>query len=119
MSRVKTIFLAVLVLSSLGFLSPSLFTSGVFCWSAQPVPALPKVASHTLAGAAEIDIPTTTAAHYILEIYGELAPRSEGFFTVNDNAVVPPRSVIVVPLLFTMIFAPKVSRYISISVLNI
>jgi len=119
MSTLKTIFLAALVSSSLGFLSPSFFTNGAIDRSAQPVTALPKAASHDVAGAAEIDIPATPAAHFILEMYGEVPPRSEGFLTTSENAGVPPRSVIVVPHLFTVIFAPKVSRYISKSVLNI
>lgn len=119
MSTLKTIFSAALVFSSLVFLSPNLFTNGAIDWSARPVTALPKAASHDVAGNAAIEIPATTAAHFILEIYGELPPRSESFLTASENAGVPARSVIVVPHLFTVIFAPKVSRYISKSVLNI
>ena len=51
MSRVKTILLAALVLLSLEFPAPSLFTNGVFYWGAQPIPALLKAASHDDAGA--------------------------------------------------------------------
>jgi hypothetical protein len=121
MSRVKTILLAALVLLSLAFLSPSLFTSGAIDRSAQPIPAVLKATSHDNAGAAKakINIPATTAAQFILEMYGELPPRSEGFLTTSENAGVARPSVIVVPHVFLGILAPKVSRYISKSVLNI
>ena len=119
MSRVKTILLAALVLLSLEFLAPSFFTNRVFYRSAQPIPAQLQAASRDDAGAARIDIPATTAAQFALEMYGELTPRSAGFFTAKENPGVPPRRVIVVRQLFTMIFAPKVSRHISKSVLNI
>lgn len=121
MSRVKTILLASLVLLSLEFLSPSLFTNGVFYRSAKPIPAVLKASSHDNAGAAKAKInnPATTAADLLLEIYGELTPRWESVLASNEKAGVAPRSVIVVPHEFSVIFAPKVSRYISISVLNI
>jgi hypothetical protein len=119
MSCVKTILLAALVLLSLEFLSPSLFTNRIFARTAQPIPPLLKAASHDDGSAAKIDFPATTAARFVLEMYGELTPRSGVFLTAKENAGVSPRSVIVVPHFFTMIFAPKVSRHISKSVLNI
>jgi hypothetical protein len=121
MSRMKTILLAVLGLLSLEFFSPSLFTNGVFYRSAQPIPAALKATSHDNAGAAKakLNIPATTAADLVLETFGELTPRSEIVLIANENAGVATRSVIVVPHVFRVIFAPKVSRYISKSVLNI
>jgi hypothetical protein len=119
MSRVKTILLAALVLLSLEFLSPSPFTNRVFYRSAQPIPVKLTPISHNVAGAAKIDIPATTAADLVLEMYGELTPRSGSVLVSNENAGVARRSVIVVPHVFIVILAPKVSRYISKSVLNI
>jgi hypothetical protein len=119
MSRVKTIFLVALVLLSLEFLSPSLFTNGVFYRSAQPIPVPLKPVSHDDANAAKIGIPATTAADLVLEIYGELTPRSESVLASNENTGVARPSDFVVPHVITVIFAPKVSRYISKSVLNI
>jgi hypothetical protein len=119
MSRVKTILLAALVLLSLEFLSPSLFTNGVFSRTAPAIPALLKAASHDHASAAKIDFPATKAAHFVLEMDGELTPRSGGFLTAKETAGVSPRIVIVVRHFSTMIFAPNVSRCISKSVLNI
>lgn len=111
--------MATLVLLSVEFLSLSLFTNEIFARTAQPISPLLKTASHDDASAAKIDFPVTTAARFVLEMYAELTPRSEGFLTAKVNAGVAPRSVIVVRYFFTMIFAPKVSRYIAKSVLNI
>jgi len=119
MSCVKTILLAALVLLSVEFLSLSLFANGIFARTAQPISPLLRTAPHDDASAAQIDFPATTAVRFVLEMYGELTPRSGDFLTAKENAGVSPRNVIVVPYLFTMIFAPKVSRYISKSVLNI
>ena len=119
MSFVKTILLAALVLLSLESLSLSLFTKGVLSRTARPIPPLLNAAPHDDASAGEIDFPATTAAHFDLQISGELTPRSGGFLTAKETAGVLPRRVIVVPHFSTMIFTPKVSRYISKSVLNI
>jgi hypothetical protein len=113
----KTILLAALALLSLESLSLSLFTKGVFSQTARPFAPLLNTASHDHAGAGKIDFPATTAAHFDLQIFGELMPRPAGFLTAKEN--VSPRSVIVVRHFPTMIFAPKVPRYISKSVLNI
>lgn len=121
MSRVKTVLLAALVLLSLEFLSPSPFTNRVYYRSAQPISVKLTPISHNVAGAAKakINIPAITAADLVLEIYGELTPRSESALASNEKAGIAARSVIVVPHVFRVIFAPKVSRYISKSVLNI
>ena len=115
---VKTILLAALALFSLGSLSLSFFTNEVFSRTARPI-ALLNTASDDDARAGKIDFPATTAAHFDLQISGELMPRPGGFLTAKESAGVSPRSVIVVRDFSTMIFAPKVSRYISKSVLNI
>jgi hypothetical protein len=116
---VKTILLAALALLSLESVSPSLFTQGVFSRTARPIPPLLNTASSDDARAGKIDFPATTAAHFDLQISGELMPGPGGFLTAKENADVSPRGVLVVRHFSTMIFAPKVPRYISKSVLNI
>jgi hypothetical protein len=119
MSRAKKILLAALVLSSLEFLSRDLFTDGIFSRAAQPFPALLNTGSHGGAGAAKLDFPATPAGRFVLEVYGEPTPRSGGFLTAKETAGVSRPSVTLVAHFFRMIFAPKVSLYISNSVLNI
>jgi hypothetical protein len=118
MSFVKTILLAALVLLSFESFSLSLFTKGVLSRTARPIPPLLNAAPHDDASAAKMD-PARTAAHFDLQMYGELTPRSGGFLIAKETAGVLPRRVIVVPHFSTMIFTPKLSRYISKSVLNI
>jgi hypothetical protein len=91
--------LAALALLSLESVSLSLFTQGVFSRTRRPIPP--------------------AAAHFDLQISGELMSRPEGFLTAKENAGVSPRGVIVVRHFSTMVLAPKVPRYISKSVLNI
>jgi hypothetical protein len=116
---IKTILLVALALFSLEPLSLSVFTKEVFSRTARPIPPLLNSASHDDSTAGKIDFPATTAVHFDLQISGELMPRSGGFLTAKENAGVSPRSVIVVRHFSTMIFAPKVPRYIFKSVLNI
>ena len=115
----KKIFLAALILSSVEILSLSFVTNEIFAGTAQPILSFLNTASHRDAGAARIDFPATTVTRFVLAIYGEVTPRSEGFFTAKENPSVMPPSVAVMRYFFTMNFAPKVSRYIANSVLNI
>jgi hypothetical protein len=115
----KTILLAALALLSLESLSLTLFNKEVFSRTARPIPPLLNTASHDDARAGKIDFPATTAAHFDLQISGELMLRPAGFLIAKEAAGVSPRSVIVVRHFSTMIFAPKVPHYISKSVLNI
>jgi hypothetical protein len=116
MSRVKTA-LALSVLFSLEFLFLGLFPNGNFSWTNQYVPPLLKAASHTDADAVQLDSPAKTDGDSVLEKYGEPTPRSEGFLAAKETADVFLQSFIVVPLSFRFILAPKVSRYLSKSVL--
>jgi hypothetical protein len=68
--------------------------------------------------AVELDSPAETEDRFV-ERYGERTPRSGYFLTAKKNAGVSPRSFVVVPLFFSINLAPKVSRYIFKSVLNI
>ena len=111
--------MAALVLLSVEFLSLSLFTNEIFAWTAQPISPLLKTASHDDASAAKMDFAVTTAARFVLEMYGEPTPRSRVFLTAKENAKVSLRSFVVVRLFSRIILALKVSRYIAKSVLNI
>lgn len=117
MSRVKKTALALSVLFSLEFLSLSLFTNGTFSWTNQYVTPLLKAAAHTDARAVRLDSPAKTDGRFVLERYSESTPRSGSFLTAKENTEVFLQSFIVVPLSFRFILAPKVSRYLSKSVL--
>ena len=117
MSRVKKTALALSVLFSLEFLFLGLFANETFAWTNQYVPPLLEAASRTDAGIVKLDSPAKTDGASILESYGEVTPRSGGFLAANDTAEVFLQSFIVVPLSFRFIPAPKVSRYLSKSVL--
>src|SRR5437867_4139901 len=119
MSRVKKTALALSVLFSLEFLSLGFFANGTFPWSTQHVLPLLKVASHTDAGAVTLDSPAKTDGRFVLERYSESTPRSGSFLTAKENTEVPLRSFVIARLFFRNILAPKVSRYIFKSVLNI
>ena len=119
MSRAKKTLFVLSALFSLEFLSLGFFTNGIFSWTARHVPPLLNAASHTNARAVKLDSPVRTDGRFVFEKYGELTPRSAGFLTAKENAEFRLRSVMVVPLRFRIILAPKVSRYIAKSVLNI
>jgi hypothetical protein len=119
MSRVKKKLSVLSVLFSLEFLSLGFFTNGTFSWSTHYVPPLLKAASHTHARAVKLDSPAKTDGRFVLERYSEPTPCSGGFLTAKENAKVSLGSFVVVPLFSRTILAPKVSRYIFKSVLNI
>jgi len=118
-SRVKKKLSALSVLFSLEFLSLGFLTNGTFSWSTQHVPPLLKAASHAHARAVKLDSPAETDGGFVLESDGESKARSATFLTTNDPAQVFLRSFVVVRLFSRIILAPKVSRYIFKSVLNI
>ena len=116
MSRVKKTALALSVLFSLEFFFLGLFTNGT-SWTNQYVPPLLKMALHTDASAVKLDSPAKTDGGFVFERYGEVTPRSGEFLAAKETAEVFLQSFIVVPLSFRFILAPKVSRYLSKSVL--
>lgn len=119
MSRVKKKVAGLAVLVGLEFLFLGLFTNGTFSWTNQYVPPLLKAAAHTDARAVRLDSPVKTDGRFVLERYTEPTPRSGSFLTAKENTEVPLRSFVIVRLFFRIILAPKVSRYIFKSVLNI
>jgi hypothetical protein len=118
MSRAKEKFSVLSVLLSLEFLSLGFFINGTFSWSNQHPPPSLKAASHMDGKAAKLYSPAKTEGGFV-ERSGELTPRSDEFLTAKKNAGVSHRSFIVVLHFFRINLAPKVSRYIFKSVLNI
>jgi hypothetical protein len=118
MSRVKKKLSVLSVLFSLEFLSLGFFTNGT-SWTNQYVPPLLKMALHTDARAVRLDSPAKTDGRFVHERYSESTPRSGSFLTAKENTEVPLRSFVIARLFFRITLAPKVSRYIFKSVLNI
>jgi hypothetical protein len=114
MSHVKNRLAALAVLVGIELLSLGLFTSET-SWSNQ----------HTLAGAqsdggsVKLGSPAKTDDGFVFGSYGEPTPRSGVFLTAKEKPGIFVRSFGVSPPLFQIILAPKVSRYISKSVLNL
>ena len=117
MSRVQKTAVALSVLFSLEFFFLGLFPNGTFAWTNQYVPPLLKAASHTDASAVKLDSAAKTDGGFILEGSGEPIPSLGVFLTAKENVGISHRSFVVSPLFFKIILAPKVSRYISKSVL--
>ena len=115
MSRVTKKLAALAFLFSLEFLSAGFFTSGPFSWTNQHIPP----AEDTDAGVLKLDSPVKTDGGVIVESYGEQTSRSAVFFSATENSKIFIRSVVVGPLFFGITLPPKVSRYISKSVLNL
>jgi hypothetical protein len=119
MSRVKkTLFLGS-VLLSLEFLSLGFFINRTFAWSNPHVQARLTAIASGVGSPVRLDAPNKTDDRLGLEKDGETTPRSGGFATTIEPAQVFLRSVVVVPFYFRIHLAPKVSRYLSKSVLNL
>jgi hypothetical protein len=112
MSRMKNKVAALAVLFGIELLSLGLFTSGT-SWSNQYTTA----AAQIDASAVKLGSPATTAGGLVLGSYIEPTPRSGVFLTARENAGVSHRRLVVSPLFFKGILAPKVSRHISKSAL--
>ncbi len=114
----KTLFV-LLVLFGLEFLFLGVFTNGVFSWTVRHVAPLLKGAPRTPESTVKLKFPANTIRCCDLEGYTEATSRSARFLTANENAEYSLKNLTVVPLCFRINLAPKVSRYISKSVLNI
>ena len=119
MSRVQKTAVALAVLFSLEFLSLGFFTNGTFSRGIHYVPPLLKAISHAHARAAKLDSLVKPDSRFVLESSGKPIPLSGGFLAAKEPAEVFLQSFIVVPLFFRIILAPKMSRYLSKSVLNL
>jgi len=119
MSRTKTILFAASVLFSAEFLCLPFLTYGIFSSTVQRMPSILPAASHSNASAVKLDAPAKTDRPFVLEMSDQLTPRSGGFLSARANAQFPFRRSIAVAHRFRTTLAPKVSRYIAKSVLNI
>ena len=117
MSRVKKKLVALSALFALEFLSLGFFTNGTFSWATHYVPRLLKATLYAHGRAAKLDSPARADGAFVLESSGEPIPSSGVFLTTKENVGISHRSFVVSPLFFQIILAPKVSRYISKSVL--
>ena len=109
MSRLNNKLIALAVLVSLEFLSPGFFTNE------HAIPTL-NAAAHARAGAVTLASPAETDDGFFVGNYGEPA----GFFlTAEENVEISFRRFVIIPPFFRIILSPKVSRYISKSVLNL
>ena len=115
MSRLKKKLVALAVVFSVGFLSLGFFANGAFSRAALS----PLNTSHANLSAIKLASLAKTAGCFVFKEYDELTPRSGNFLTAKETAQFSLRRYTVVPFRFRIILAPKVSRYISKSVLNI
>jgi len=121
MSRVNKQLSTLPVLFSLGLLSLGFFTPGTFSWTTEHVlvPRLLNATSRTDASVAQSYSQAKAGGRIDLTADDEPTPCSGKFLTARVIWQVSVISFVIVPLRFRIIFAPKVSRYISKSVLNI
>jgi hypothetical protein len=119
MSRTKKIFFVVSVLFSAEFLCQPFLTDGRFSRIIRHIPAQIEAASRSNSSTVKSDSPAKTAGRLVLELPDEPNPRPAGFLTANAKADFPFRCSLAALHRFRTILAPKVSRYIAKSVLNI
>jgi len=115
MSRVKKKLAAVAVLFTLECLSLRLCTNGNFSWSNQYILA----ATQTDATTVKLGSPAKTDDVFVSGSYGEPTLHSGIFLTAKESLEISARSCFVSPFFCRIILAPKVSRYIFKSVLNL
>jgi uncharacterized membrane protein YedE/YeeE len=114
----KTLFVLP-ALFGLEFLFLGFFTNGIFSWTVRHVAPLLKGAAGTPERTVQLNFPAKIVHGFALEGYNDRTPRSAGFLIANENAKFSLKNLTTVPLRFRVILAPRVSRYISKSVLNI
>lgn len=119
MLRAKKTLFVLSALFSLEFLSLGFFTNGIFSWTAWHVPPLLKAAPARPNRAVELNSSAKTDSRFVFEKYVEPTPGFADVLIANANGKFFLKRSRVVPLHFRIILAPKVSRYISKSVLNI
>ena len=116
---VKKQLSALSVLFSLEFLSLGFLANGIFPWSTQQVLPLLKAAAHADAGAVTLDSLAKPDGCLVFESSCKPTFPSGVFLTAKETVGISLRNFVVSPLFFGYILAPKVSRYISKSVLNL
>jgi hypothetical protein len=119
MSRVKKQLSGLSVLFGLEFLSLVFLTNRAFSWSTQHVSPLLKAASHAHTRTIKSYSSARIDDRLVLESDGEPKPSPEVFLTAKENFGISLRSLVLSSLYCRTILVPKVSRYISKSVLNL
>src|SRR5262249_44594809 len=118
MSRVKKKLAAVAVFFTLELLSLGLFTNGTFSWSNQHILVTTKTDT-TTSTTLKLSSPAKRDDAFVFRSYGEPTRRFGIFLTAKESLGISARSFVASPLFCRIILAPKVSRYISKSVLNL
>lgn len=119
MARIKKTLFAGSVLLGLEVLSLAVFIAGSFAWSHRHVPALLSAITPVDATPVRLHSPAKRDGGIVLEKDGETAPDSGCLFAATESARLFFRSPAAVPACLRTIFTPKVSRFISKSVLNL
>ena len=119
MPRVKKQLFTLSVLFSFGFMLLGFFAYGTFSWTTQHVSRSLKAAPRADASVVKQHSPAESGSRVDLKTYDQPTPRSEKFLTAGENADVSLGSFTIVPPHCRVTLAPKVSRYIAKSVLNI
>ena len=119
MSCVKKILWASLAFFSLESLSQVLVTEGTFFRSPPNVPPLFNAVSHNNVRAVKLCTPEKTAGRFAFEKHSEPVSCAADCLAAKENTAVSPRNFLAAPHFFRGILAPKISRYIFKSVLNI
>ena len=115
MPRVKKQLFTLSVLFSFGFMFLGFFAYGTFSWTTQHVSRSLKAAPCADASVVKQYSPAESGSRVDLKTYDQPTPRSEKFLTADVSL----RSFTIVPPHYRVTLAPKVSRYIAKSVLNI
>jgi len=115
MSRVKKKLAALTVLLTLECLSLGLCANGIFSWGNQYILA----AAQTDVTTVKLGSPAKTDDVFVSGSHGGPTPYSGIFLTAKESLEISARSFFASPFFCRIILAPKVSRYISKSVLNL
>ncbi len=117
MLRAKKTLVVLPALFGLEFLFLGVFTNGIFSWTVRHVAPLLKGAQRAPESTVKSDF--TSKSDGVLGGYTEATSRSVAFVTARENAEFSLKPLAVAPFRFRAVLAPKISRYISKSVLNI
>ncbi len=119
MSRAKKILATLCLCLVLEFLFVGLLTHGVFAGRSRYVPYRPSVASPADGKKVNLKSPLKNDARFVFEDSDDLARYSGSFLAARDNTETCFRNCRVALTPRTITLAPKVSRYIFESVLNL
>ena len=120
MSRAKKTLFVGSVLFGLEFLTLAVVFGRISAWSHQRLSALPKTAAPSVdAPPVGVNAPAHSDGSVVLATFGESTPDLGRLFAITERAPLFFQSRPAVPACFKLVLAPKVSRHIFKSVLNI